>query len=127
MAAIGARMDGSDSWGLYGRPLRSLLFCPGDSERKIGKALESGADAVIIDLEDSIAPAAKTNARSLAAVTLRASRNCTVLVRVNAEDTEYHLEDLAAIVVGKPDAVMLPKCAGADELVALQHASMRSK
>lgn len=98
------------------RALRSLLFCPGDSARKMEKALAAGADAVILDLEDAVAPAAKAEARGLVRDTLGRLRTGAIIVRVNAADTDLHLEDLAAVVPAGPDAIMLPKCAGAADL-----------
>lgn len=99
--------------------IRSLLFAPGDSERKMAKALESGADGVILDLEDSVAPAAKPVGRGLVAAMLDGRTD--VVVRVNPRGTEWYLADLAAVVPGRPAAVMLPKCAGVGDLVALDH------
>lgn len=98
------------------RALRSLLFCPGDSARKMEKALAAGADAVVLDLEDAVAPAAKAEARGLVRAALGRPRAGAVIVRVNAADTDLHLDDLAAVVPAGPDAIMLPKCAGAADL-----------
>lgn len=95
-----------------GAPLRSLLFCPGNNERRIQKALAAGADAVILDLEDSVHPDAKSQARALVVRALAAERAGPVVARVNAEDTGWHLSDLAAILPARPDAIMLPKCDG---------------
>lgn len=101
--------------------LRSPLFAPGDSARKIEKALQSHADAVILDLEDSVAPAAKPAARTLSAETLRGPRRPGMIVRINPRGTEWYLPDLAAIVPARPNAILLPKCTGADDLAALDH------
>lgn len=91
-------------------PLRSLLFCPGNNDRRMHKAMAAGADAVILDLEDSVHPDAKDEARASVARFLAGERTVPVVVRVNADDTGWHLPDLAAILPGRPDAVMLPKC-----------------
>ena len=99
--------------------LRSLLFAPGDSERKAEKALASDADGVILDLEDSVAPDCKAAARSMVAALLPAPR--PVVVRVNPRDTQWYLADLAAVVPGRPDAVLLPKCTGPADMLALDH------
>ncbi len=104
---------------LHDCALRSLLFVPGDSARKIGKSRDAGADAVILDLEDAVAPAAKADARALVRDALAAQRPGALLVRVNAADTPEHLDDLVAIVPAAPDAIMLPKCTGPDDLRAL--------
>ena len=99
--------------------LRSLLFAPGDSERKAGKALASDADGVILDLEDSVAPDRKEAARAMVAAMLPVQR--PVVVRVNPRDTQWYLADLAAVVPGRPDAVLLPKCTGPADMLALNH------
>ncbi|MCW3475170.1 HpcH/HpaI aldolase/citrate lyase family protein [Limobrevibacterium gyesilva] len=101
--------------------LRSPLFAPGDSERKAQKALASVADAVILDLEDSVAPPSKDAARAATAALLPAVTRPGVIVRVNPRGTPWYLADLAAVVPGRPQAVMLPKCSGADDLLALDH------
>jgi citrate lyase subunit beta/citryl-CoA lyase len=95
---------------------RSLLFAPGDSERKMAKALASEADLVLLDLEDAVAESAKPAARELTAATLRARKpgGPLVYVRINPLDTAHALIDLAAIVAAKPDGLMLPKATRAD-------------
>lgn len=102
--------------------IRSLLFAPGDSARKIEKALGIGADGVILDLEDSVATAAKEAARAQVAGLLPglATRG-DIVVRVNPRGTPWYLADLAAIVPGRPDAILLPKCTGPGDLAALDH------
>ena len=100
--------------------LRSLLFAPGDSARKVNKALTSDADGVILDLEDSVAPGEKDAARAAVATVLPSPRP-GVIVRVNPRGTPWYLADLAACVPGRPAAVMLPKCAGPADLLALDH------
>jgi citrate lyase subunit beta / citryl-CoA lyase len=105
--------------------LRSPLFAPGDAARKIAKALASAADAVILDLEDSVAAPAKPEARAAVAAELRAlagtPRAGEVIVRVNPPGTPWYLADLAAAVPAGAAAVMLPKCGGAETLGALDH------
>lgn len=102
--------------------LRSLLFAPGDAPRKIDKALGIGADGVILDLEDSVAGSAKDSARE--AVAARLPGLCArgdIVVRVNPRGTPWYLADLAAVVPGRPAALLLPKCTGTDDLAALDH------
>src|SRR5262245_33038351 len=103
--------------------MRSLLFVPADGGTKLEKAMASGADAVIIDLEDSIAPERKDLARKAALDFLkRASATAQrprVLVRINGLDTGMADDDLAAIVAGRPDAVVFPKAEGATSVVHL--------
>ncbi len=90
--------------------MRSLLFVPADSERKIEKALASGVDVVILDLEDSVAPANKAAARALAAETLKHPRSGPQMyVRVNALDTGLMSDDIAAVLPADPDGIMQPK------------------
>ena len=101
--------------------LRNLLFAPGDSARKTEKALASAADGVIIDLEDSVAPSAKAEARSLVARLLPGLTRPGTIIRINPRGTQHYLYDLAAIVPAGAMAVMLPKCTGVHDLVALDH------
>jgi len=96
--------------------MRSLLFVPADSAKKLDKAMTSGADALIVDLEDSIAHDGKAAARGSAAAFLKdaitAPRRPYLLVRVNGLQTGLTDADLDAIVPAKPDAIMLPKTEG---------------
>ena len=102
--------------------IRSLLFAPGDSARKIDKALGIGADGVILDLEDSVAASAKEAARAQVAARLPAlSGRGDIVVRVNPRGTPWYLADLAAVVPGRPAAILLPKCTGPADLAALDH------
>lgn len=102
--------------------MRSFLFVPGDSPRKFDKASQGEADALIIDLEDSVAPDRKAGARQLTAAMLAAPRGAQQRwVRVNALDTGMTLGDLAAIMPGRPDGIALPKCAGAAQVRQLAY------
>ena len=97
--------------------MRSLLFVPGDDERKIAKALDCAADALILDLEDAVAPQRKAAAREICAAALRSAKTSKALfVRINGLDTPHALADLAAVVAGKPFGVMLPKSGGGDDV-----------
>jgi citrate lyase subunit beta/citryl-CoA lyase len=103
--------------------MRSLLFVPADGGAKLDKALGAGADAVIIDLEDSIAPERKEQARAAAlaflqAATAQATRP-RILVRINGLDTGMTDADLDAVVPGKPDAIVFPKAEGGSSVVHL--------
>jgi citrate lyase subunit beta / citryl-CoA lyase len=94
---------------------RSLLFIPGDSARKLAKAAASGADLVLLDLEDAVAEANKAEARSLVAAHLQgAERVQPQWVRINPLDGPHALADLAAIVPARPDGIMLPKATRAE-------------
>jgi citrate lyase subunit beta / citryl-CoA lyase len=96
--------------------MRSLLFVPADSEKKIPKALASEADVVILDLEDSVSLAAKPKARSLAREILTSPRGGSKLfVRVNALKSGLIADDLEAVAAARPDGLLLPKSeSGAD-------------
>ena len=99
--------------------LRSLLFVPGDRPERFAKAAASGADAVILDLEDSVMPGAKQAARASVAAYLGAPRALPVLVRVNPLDGGATAADLAAVLSARPDGIVLPKAEGADSVRAL--------
>jgi citrate lyase subunit beta / citryl-CoA lyase len=96
--------------------MRSLLFVPADGGTKLDKAMASGADAVILDLEDSITPERKAQARAAALEFLKAAQNKLqrprLLVRINGLDTGMTDADLSAVVAGKPDAILFPKAEG---------------
>lgn len=97
--------------------MRSLLFVPGDSERKFARAAEGPADALILDLEDSVGLAQKPAARRVTAGMLAAPRGRQQrYVRVNALDTGMTLADLAAVMPARPDGIVLPKCADAGQV-----------
>jgi citrate lyase subunit beta/citryl-CoA lyase len=96
--------------------MRSFLFVPGDDEKKLAKALSAGADALIVDLEDSVAFDAKPRARSVAAAFLAAAAKSEgrprLIVRVNPLDGDLTDLDLDAVMPAAPDCVMLPKSLG---------------
>ena len=103
--------------------MRSLLFVPADGGSKLDKAMASGADAVIVDLEDSIAPERKDTARVAALDFLKragaAKQRPRLFVRINGLDTGMTDADLDAIVRGKPDAIVFPKAEGGASVVHL--------
>lgn len=107
------------------KPLRSFLFIPGDSEKKLGKVDACGADAVILDLEDAVAPANKDAARALVGDFLRArpkaQRKLQIWVRVNPLDTGMTLGDLVAVIGGAPDGIMQPKTDGPEDVRTLSN------
>jgi len=97
--------------------MRSFLFVPGDSERKLAKGPSSGPDALILDLEDSVAANRKAVAREMVRDYLKVStRPVKLYVRVNALDTGLTLGDLAVVMQGKPDGIVFPKCVGQKDL-----------
>ncbi len=94
---------------------RSWLFVPGDSAKKLGKASNTGADVIIVDLEDSVAASNKAAARDLSCAWLTEQRRAAQFgrwVRINALDTPFWRDDLAGVMPGAPDGIMLPKSAG---------------
>ena len=101
--------------------LRSMLFIPGDSEKKLAKAAGVKADAIIIDLEDSVAAGRKDAARQLTLDFLKsaASRTSKLFVRINPLDTDAPKKDLAAVIAGRPDGIVFPKAAGAAPVEAI--------
>jgi len=101
--------------------MRSLLFVPADGGRKLDKAMASGADAVIVDLEDSIPAGGKVAARKSAADFVRdavkAAQRPRLLVRINAIATGLADDDLDAVIAAGPDAIMLPKAEGGASVI----------
>lgn len=98
---------------------RSFLFVPADSERKLKKSQACGADALILDLEDSVSASERPRARSLAIAFLADRFDTPVWVRINPLDTEDALQDLREIVPAAPFGIVLPKPAGAKDAVQL--------
>jgi citrate lyase subunit beta/citryl-CoA lyase len=111
--------DGKD----FSMAMRSWLFVPGDSRPKLDKAPTCGADVVIVDLEDAVAPPAKPAARMLAAAFLGThaptSNGFRRWVRINPLDSLLWRDDLAAVMPGRPDGIVVPKAAGPEQLQAL--------
>lgn len=103
------------------RSARSWLFVPGDSERKIAKCRESGADALIFDLEDSVSAEAKPTARKLVAATLgnRPVGAPLCVIRINALGTGLAEQDIAETIASRPAAYVVPKANSADDVLAI--------
>jgi citrate lyase subunit beta/citryl-CoA lyase len=105
--------------------VRSWLFVPGDNDRKLAKAEGSGADALVLDLEDSVAeqnrPEARRKVRQFLDARAPGGRRCQLWVRVNSLD-DGTLLDLAAVVGGAPDGIMLPKIQSTDDVARVAHA-----
>lgn len=102
--------------------MRSWLFAPGDSEKKMGKAEGSAADIALLDLEDSVSPENKPAARQMVAEQIAASKNKARLwVRINPIAGHECIADLAAIMPARPGGVFLPKAEGAADVTQLHH------
>ncbi|MBA3676558.1 MAG: CoA ester lyase [Sphingosinicella sp.] len=101
--------------------LRSLLFVPGDRPDRMEKALQSGADALILDLEDSVAPPAKADARRHVAEFLSAHQGSSLWVRINPLDSIEADRDLQAVLAAHPDGIILPKAEGGASVTDLAH------
>lgn len=106
--------------------MRSWLFVPGDSEKKLSKAAGLGADVLIIDLEDAVAPNSKALARNMATEWFNAHRHgsdagatARKWVRINALDTSYWRADVAAVIGSGLEGIMVPKAAGPQQLQML--------
>ncbi len=97
--------------------MRSFLFVPADSERKMEKAVGVGADALILDLEDAIVPEARPRARELTVNYLQGNSN--VWVRINPLDSPDAIPDLEAVMPGGPAGIVLPKPRSAEDAVTL--------
>jgi citrate lyase subunit beta / citryl-CoA lyase len=104
--------------------LRSLLFVPGDSEKKLAKSTSTAADALILDLEDSVAPERTALARVMVADFLQAHPDRIqqqLWVRINPLQTPEALADLVAVMPARPDGIMLPKPLNAKDAQQLDH------
>ena len=117
------------------RPRRSVLYMPGSNARAIEKARTLPADAVILDLEDSVAPDAKAAARQQVVDAVKAGGFGTreVIVRVNGLDTPWHVDDVTAAAHAAPDAILVPKISTPQQLEAIgqrlldMHADLRTR
>jgi citrate lyase subunit beta / citryl-CoA lyase len=105
------------------RPRRSVLYMPGANARALEKACSLPADGIIIDLEDAVAPEAKEAARAqvVAAVKQGGYGRREVVIRVNAPDTPWGEDDLAAAAQAAPDAILVPKVSDPDTLTSIGH------
>ncbi|MGJ9414442.1 HpcH/HpaI aldolase/citrate lyase family protein [Aeromicrobium sp. CF4.19] len=103
------------------RPRRSVLYMPGANERALEKAKTIEADALILDLEDSVSPDAKSEARDRVCAAARSGEygHRELVIRVNSIGTQWHDDDLAAAAEAGPDAILVPKIDSADEVRSL--------
>ena len=102
------------------RPRRSVLYMPGSNARALEKAKTLPADALILDLEDAVAPDAKAHARDQVCAAVKAGGygKRELVIRINALDTPWGKDDLAAAVAAAPDAILLPKPGSGADIVA---------
>ena len=103
------------------RPRRSLLFMPGSNARALEKARTLAADGIILDLEDSVAPDAKAVAREqiAKAVAAKGFGKREVLIRINALDTPWWVDDIGMAGKAQPDGILVPKISTVDDLNAV--------
>ena len=103
--------------------LKSLLFVPGDSEKKLANAASTGADALLLDLEDAVSQDRLPAARGLVLDYLKSHDRSSqqVWVRINPLNTQLSLPDLVAVMPGKPDGIVLPKPLNASDVLQLDH------
>ena len=103
------------------RPRRSLLFMPGSNARALEKARTLPADGIILDLEDAVAPDAKSTARDQIAATIAAGGfgGREVLIRINGLDTPWWEDDLVMAAKASPDGILVPKVSSVDDLVTI--------
>ena len=98
---------------------RSFLFTPGNHPRRVEKSFTTGADAVILDLEDAVAVAEKAATRELVVTALKQARPCRGYIRVNSIDTEFCFDDIEAVMGPHLDGIVLPKVERAADLQAV--------
>jgi citrate lyase subunit beta/citryl-CoA lyase len=103
----------------YIAPIRSFLFTPANHPRKVEKVFASGADAIILDLEDACAASEKAASRAVAVAALSAPRSCLGYVRVNASDTEWCFRDLDEVIGPWLDGIVAPKIERPEEIVLI--------
>jgi citrate lyase subunit beta/citryl-CoA lyase len=103
------------------RPRRSVLYMPSSNERALEKAKSLPVDALILDLEDAVAPDAKPEARDKACAAAASGEygRREIAIRVNGMDTEWHADDMKAACQAGPDAILVPKVSSADAVLEL--------
>src|SRR6476619_3758614 len=106
---------------MQGRPRRSVLYMPGSNERALQKAKTISADALILDLEDAVAPDAKVAARELVCATVKAGGygRREIVIRTNALETPWGTEDILAACAAQPDAILVPKVAHPGDIISV--------
>lgn len=105
--------------------LRSLLFLPASNPRAIAHARDSAADLVILDLEDAVKPEDKARAREAAVAALELDWPMPVAIRINSPHSEWHGQDITAVMAAKPDAVVVPRAEGKEEIGFVRNQTAR--
>lgn len=98
-----------------------LLFLPASNPRKIAKARESAADLVVLDLEDAVKPEDKEPARQAAIDAIGDDWPMPVAIRINSAASEWHGQDMVAVIAAKPDLIIVPKVEGKDEIAFVRN------
>lgn len=101
--------------------MRSLLFLPASNERAIARARESEADLVILDLEDAVKPEDKASARTAAVEAVGKAWPMPVAIRINSAGSDWYGEDISAVMACKPDAIVVPRAVGRDEIAFVRN------
>ncbi len=101
--------------------LKSLLFLPASNPRAILHARESEADLVILDLEDAVKPVDKATARTAAVEALSQDWPMPVAIRINSRATQWHGDDIVAVMSADPDAIVVPRAEGKDEIAFVRN------
>jgi citrate lyase beta subunit len=105
--------------------IRSLLFLPASNSRAIGHARESGADLVILDLEDAVKPEDKDAARDAAVQAVEQGFPMPVGIRINSPHTDWHGLDIGAVMAAKPDLIVVPRAVGKEEIAFVRNQTGR--
>lgn len=105
--------------------VRSLLFLPASNPRAIAHARDSDADLVILDLEDAVKPQDKGQARDLAAEALGQDWPMAVAIRINSPGTDWHAQDMVAVMSAMPDMIVLPRVEGKEEISFIRNQTGR--
>jgi citrate lyase subunit beta/citryl-CoA lyase len=99
----------------------TLLFLPASDPHKIAKARESGADLVVLDLEDAVKPEDKARARAAAMEAVGEDWPMPVAIRINSPATEWHPHDIVAVMTAKPDFIVVPRAEGKQEIAFVRN------
>jgi citrate lyase subunit beta/citryl-CoA lyase len=116
LAKVGREIGMSIDW-LRG----TMLFLPASDPGKIAKARESGADLIVLDLEDAVKPEDKAKARDAAVAAIGEDWPMPVAIRINSHDSEWHPHDIVAVIHAKPDFIIVPRAAGKEDIAFVRN------